>query len=62
MVLTAKATVGVTPPPAETAPGCGAPCGGNMLRGGGDIAAATATGAEARATCSAVDGVSSNAD
>ena len=46
-VLTAKATTGVTPPPAETAPGCGAPCGGNMLIGGGDMAATAATGAAA---------------
>ena len=46
-ILTAKATAGGVPPPAPTDPGCGAPCGGNILTGGGDIAATAATGAAA---------------
>ena len=53
-LLTDKATVGVVPPPADTDPGWGAPCGGNIFIGGGVNAAAAATEAVAIATCSAV--------
>ena len=45
LLLTDNAFWGVIPPPCETAPGCGAPCGGNMLIGGGDTAATAASGA-----------------
>ena len=41
-ILTAKAAAGVTPLPAATVPGCGAPWGGNMFIGGGYDAAAAA--------------------
>ena len=41
------------PPPAAMAPGCGAPCGGNIFTGGGAAAAAAAIVATA-ATVSAV--------
>ena len=52
--FTVKATAGVIPPPADTAPGCGAPCGGNIFMGGGAIAAAAAVTDVATAACSAV--------
>ena len=54
--LTCKATDGVTPPPAVTAPGCGAPWGGNILRGGGEIAASAAIDAATGAVFSSADG------
>ena len=47
-ILTDKAPVGVTPPPVVTEPGCGAPCGGNILSRGGTKAAAAATAARAK--------------
>ena len=53
-IFTDKATAGVIPPPADTAPGCGAPCGGNIFMGGGAIAAAAAVTDVATAACSAV--------
>ena len=52
LLLTDKAFWGVIPPPCDTAPGCGAPCGGNIFKGGGDIAAIAAIGAAAVAACS----------
>ena len=51
--FTVKATAGVIPPPADTAPGCGAPCGGNIFIGGGATAAAAAVMDVAAAACSA---------
>ena len=54
-ILTCKATDGITPPPDVTAPGCGAPCGGNILRGGGEKAATAAIGAATGATCSSAN-------
>ena len=45
VLLTENPCVGVTPPPPETAPGCGAPWGGNMFKGGGEMVATAATGA-----------------
>ena len=42
------------PPPADTAPGCGAPCGGNIFMGGGATAAAAAVMDVATAACSPV--------
>ena len=41
-MFTDNAIAGVIPPPADTAPGSGAPCGGNRLTGGGATAAAAA--------------------
>ena len=41
-MFTDNAIAGVIPPPADTAPGSGAPCGGNRLIGGGATAAAAA--------------------
>ena len=40
------------PPPADTAPGSGAPCGGNRLTGGGATAAAAALNEAYAEACS----------
>ena len=50
-MFTVKATAGVIPPPADTAPGCGAPCGGNIFIGGGATTAAAAIMDVATAAC-----------
>ena len=52
LLLTDNAFWGVIPPPCETAPGCGAPCGGNMFNGGGDMAAIAEIPAAAAMACS----------
>ena len=45
--LTANAVAGRTPPPADTEPGCGSPCGAIIGNGGGAAAAAANTEAPA---------------
>ena len=58
MYLTTITLVGSAPPPPDTAPGCGTPCGGNIGNGGGARAANTIGAAMTVAATAASVGIS----